>query len=120
MWSVEILEFCKILPLQNLYFDLCFKLSGGLGGLGLELIDWLILRGARNLIISSRRGITTGYQRWKIQKWKTRGAKIIICTDDITVKQGVRNLLEKANTLGPIVAIFNLAMVNYDIQISIS
>lgn len=95
-----------------LFWILIFKLSGGLGGLGLELIDWLILRGARNLVISSRKGITTRYQSWKIQKWKSRGAQIIIYTDDITKAQGVRNLLEKANALGPVVAIFNLAMVN--------
>ena len=33
-----------------------YLITGGLGGFGLELADWLISRGARNLILSSRRG----------------------------------------------------------------
>lgn len=44
-----------------------FIIVGGLGGFGLELADWLVLRGARILVLSSRRGITTGYQAYRIR-----------------------------------------------------
>lgn len=51
------------------YFDPTnvYLLVGGLGGFGLELADWLILRGARILVLSSRNGISTGYQEYKIR-----------------------------------------------------
>jgi fatty acid synthase len=39
-----------------------YVIVGGLGGFGLELADWLILRGARKLVLSSRSGVRTGYQ----------------------------------------------------------
>jgi fatty acid synthase, animal type len=42
-------------------------LVGGLGGFGLELADWLILRGCRKLVMSSRQGISNGYQASRIQ-----------------------------------------------------
>ena len=33
-----------------------FIIVGGLGGFGLELVDWLVIRGAKKLIIVSRQG----------------------------------------------------------------
>lgn len=44
-----------------------YVIAGGLGGFGLELADWFILRGARKIVLSSRRGITTGYQAYRIK-----------------------------------------------------
>lgn len=39
-----------------------YIIAGGLGGFGLELAQWLILRGAQNLVLTSRSGIRTGEQ----------------------------------------------------------
>lgn len=44
-----------------------YIVAGGLGGFGLELADWLVLRGAKYLVLTSRRGITTGYQSLRIK-----------------------------------------------------
>lgn len=44
-----------------------FVVVGGLGGFGLELADLLVLRGCKNLILSSSRGITNSYQEYRIQ-----------------------------------------------------
>lgn len=41
-----------------------YVITGGLGGLGLELAQWLVLRGARKLVLTSRSGIRTGEQAW--------------------------------------------------------
>lgn len=45
----------------------CYIITGGLGGFGLELAQWLVDRGARSLILTSRSGVRTGYQKRKIQ-----------------------------------------------------
>lgn len=42
-----------------------YILVGCLGGFGLELADWMVLRGARKLIMSSRRGVTNSYQAFR-------------------------------------------------------
>lgn len=43
-----------------------YVICGGLGGFGMELADWLVLRGAKNLVLSSRKGVVNGYQRYRI------------------------------------------------------
>ena len=44
-----------------------YVIPGGLGGFGLELADWLVLRGCRNLVLSSSRGISKQYQAYRIK-----------------------------------------------------
>lgn len=44
-----------------------YIITGGLGGFGLELADWLILRGARKLVLTSRTGVKNGYQALRIK-----------------------------------------------------
>ncbi|XP_065221985.1 fatty acid synthase-like isoform X2 [Planococcus citri] len=87
---------------------------GGLGGLGMELADWLILRGVRNLVLGSRTGIQHGYQSYRIKLWRSYGVKVIISTEDITNETGVKNLLNCANSLAPVAGIYNLAVILQD------
>lgn len=44
-----------------------FIIVGGLGGFGLELAEWLVLRGCKKLILSSSRGITNQNQYLRIE-----------------------------------------------------
>ncbi|XP_050524285.1 fatty acid synthase [Daktulosphaira vitifoliae] len=87
---------------------------GGLGGFGLELADWMVLRGARNVVLTSRTGIRNGYQAMRKRMWESYGVKVVISTADITTKEGVEQLLLQANEMGPVSAIFNLAVVLRD------
>ena len=86
-------------------------LAGGLGGFGLELADWLVLRGARKLVLTSRHGLKTGYQSLRVRTWRWYGTTVVISVTDITTRTGVASLLSDANKLGPIDAIFHLAVV---------
>ena len=85
---------------------------GGLGGFGLELANWLIFRGAKKVILTSRRGITTGYQALCVRRWQESGVKILISTADCSTVQGTERLLMEANSLAPVGGIFNLAAVS--------
>lgn len=57
----------KVLP--RVYCDpkLSYIIPGGLGGFGLELADWLVVRGAKKLVFSSSRGISKAYQTYRIK-----------------------------------------------------
>ncbi|XP_011883711.1 PREDICTED: fatty acid synthase-like, partial [Vollenhovia emeryi] len=57
-----------------------YVILGGLGGFGLELTNWLILRGARNVVLISRTGMKNGYQRMKVCLWKSYGVNVSIVT----------------------------------------
>ncbi|XP_049277914.1 fatty acid synthase-like [Anopheles funestus] len=87
-----------------------FVIAGGLGGFGLELADWLIIRGCRKLLLSSSRGITKPYQQYRINTWHTYGVQVLVSTEDISTESGCRRLLQQAIQMGPIAGIFNLAV----------
>lgn len=60
------------LPIQvvpKVYCDpeMVYIIAGGLGGFGIELADWLILRGARILTLNSRSGVRNSYQAYRIR-----------------------------------------------------
>lgn len=77
--------------------------------------DWLVLRGARNLIITSRTGIKNGYQRMRVELWQSYGTKVIIVANkDASKLEDCRSIIETAAKLAPVDAIFNLAVVLKD------
>lgn len=55
--------------LPRTYFDAerVYVVAGGLGGFGLELTDWLVMRGARRVLLSSSRGISSKYQVYRMR-----------------------------------------------------
>ncbi|TGZ44723.1 hypothetical protein DBV15_11980 [Temnothorax longispinosus] len=93
----------------------CYIILGGLGGFGLELADWLTLRGAKNLVLTSRTGITTGYQQSRVKLWRSYGVDVQIVTVDDNLKhEDCEFLLKFAEERAPVDAIFNLAVVLKD------
>lgn len=100
----------------QIYFKphLTYVIPGGLGGFGMELADWMALRGARKLVLSSSRGISKDYQSYRIAIWKTYGCEVLIHTADISTLEGCRSLLQDAAKMGPVGGIFNLAVALRD------
>lgn len=95
--------------------DRSYIILGGLGGFGLELADWLIFRGARNIVLISRTGIKNGYQRMKVRLWKSYGVNVMIIKDvDVADFKDCEYLLRTAEKEAPVDAIFNLGVVLRD------
>ncbi|XP_067208438.1 fatty acid synthase-like [Linepithema humile] len=92
-----------------------YIILGGLGGFGLELADWLVVRGAQNLVFISRVGVRNGYQQMKIDLWKSYGVKVLIISNvDVSDVKDCEYMLKSAEKLAPVDAIFNLAVVLND------
>ncbi|KAI5752769.1 hypothetical protein M8J77_020135 [Diaphorina citri] len=88
---------------------------GGLGGFGLELCDWMVQRNCRNLVLSSRSGIQTGYQQYLVNRWRLlTKVNVLVCTADVTKVSGAEELYKVASSLGPVDGVFNLAGVLRD------
>jgi len=95
--------------------DRSYIILGGLGGFGLELTDWLIFRGARNIVLISRTGIKNGYQRMKVRLWKSYGVNILIIKNiNVADLKDCEYLLRTAESEAPVDAIFNLGVVLKD------
>lgn len=91
-----------------------YVLAGGLGGFGLELAHWLVLRGAQKLVLTSRSGIRTGYQAKQVREWRRQGVQVLVSTSNANSLDGARALIAEAMQLGPVGGVFNLAMVLRD------
>ncbi|VTJ57756.1 Hypothetical predicted protein [Marmota monax] len=91
-----------------------YVIAGGLGGFGLELAQWLVTRGARKLVLTSRSGIRTGFQAKRVSEWRRQGIQVLVSSSDASSLEGARALVTEAVQLGPIGGVFNLAMVLRD------
>uniref|UniRef100_UPI0037E9BFCC fatty acid synthase n=1 Tax=Semicossyphus pulcher TaxID=241346 RepID=UPI0037E9BFCC len=91
-----------------------YIITGGLGGFGLELAQWLTERGARKLVLTSRSGIRNGYQAKRVREWQSQDVEVLVSTNDVSTLEGTERLIAEACSLGPVGGVFNLAMVLKD------
>lgn len=91
-----------------------YIITGGLGGFGLELAQWLTERGARKLVLTSRSGIRNGYQAKRVREWQNQSVEVLVSTNDVSTLDGAEKLIAEACRLGPLGGVFHLAMVLRD------
>lgn len=94
-----------IYAVPRIYFDprKSYVIIGGLGGVGLELTDWMIKKGATKIVLNSRRGITNGYQNMCLHKWtQIKNIQVAINTEDSSCSLKAQNLILAAEKLGPV------------------
>lgn len=91
-----------------------YIITGGLGGFGLELAKWMGANGARNLVLTSRSGIKTGYQELVVGRLRENSCNVLVSSTDDTNDDGAEKLVKEAQSLAPLAGIFNLAMVLKD------
>ena len=92
--------------------DKVYVITGGLGGFGLELATWLVERGAKQLCLTSRSGVKSGYQARKLRVLTSQGAKVEVSKLDASdVNQAETLVRTVAKNLG---GIFHLAGVLKD------
>ncbi|TEY78486.1 hypothetical protein BOTCAL_0048g00120 [Botryotinia calthae] len=91
---------------QSTYiFDPCFTylIAGGLGDLGMCVAEWMVQRGAKNLILLSRSGCHTEAARSMLSNMKEKGISVETPHCDITDRTILnKTLIECSNKLPPI------------------
>ena len=75
-------------------------ITGGLGGLGLSLAQWLVQHGAKHLVLMSRGAASLGAQE-KIRALETHGAQIVIARGDVAEEQDAARVLDEIKTTQP-------------------
>ena len=63
--------------------DGTYLVTGGLGGLGLTLAEWMVERGARNLVLVGRSGATSAAAKEALAAMQARGASIVVVKADV-------------------------------------
>ena len=88
-------------------------ITGGLGGFAMALAKWLAERGAKKLVLATRRGICDGEHVIFLQSLRDSHVdlEVQVTTDDLTSEETVKKL---ASGLCPITGVWHLAMVLND------
>jgi 3-oxoacyl-(acyl-carrier-protein) synthase/NADPH:quinone reductase-like Zn-dependent oxidoreductase/malonyl CoA-acyl carrier protein transacylase len=103
----------SIVPLNvtpRFYTSGIHMISGGMGGFGMELGEWLIGCGAEKVLLLGRSGIQNLHQHNKLSAY---GSKIEFVSVDITNETTVKNLFSMFDPAS-IVGIWHLAMILND------
>lgn len=71
-----------------------YLITGGLGGLGLAVADWMVAQGARNLVLVGRSGASESAQI-KLDELAELGATIKVAKGDISRHEDVSRILDE-------------------------
>jgi phthiocerol/phenolphthiocerol synthesis type-I polyketide synthase C len=92
--------------------DATYLLAGGLGGFGIETARFLVERGARSLVLTSRSGTVSDGAAAAIEEMKSAGATVRVSATDITSRGAVAGLLSDIDaTMPPLRGVLHTAMV---------
>jgi myxalamid-type polyketide synthase MxaB len=96
-----------------------YLVTGGTGGLGRHVAEWLIENGARHIVLMSRNG-AKGVSEGQRREFKNSAAKIHWVKSDVTSHDDVNRVLEMIdNTMPPLRGIFHAAgVLNNDLLIN--
>ncbi|XXH03794.1 hypothetical protein Hte_010200 [Hypoxylon texense] len=92
-----------------------YLIAGGLGGLGRAIILWMATKGARNLIIPSRSGVSSQAASDVIAKLREKGVNIATPVCDVSSASSLSAALAAcADDMPPVRGCINAAMVLQD------
>ncbi|MGH8479084.1 MAG: SDR family NAD(P)-dependent oxidoreductase [Gammaproteobacteria bacterium] len=92
--------------------DASYLVTGGLGGFGLRVAEWLVTQGARHLVLVGRRGAATPEARAAVKTLEQAGTSVSVVAADVAIEAEVRRMLaETAATMPPLRGVFHSAAV---------
>ncbi|WP_067895705.1 type I polyketide synthase [Nocardia vaccinii] len=97
-----------------------YLVTGGFGGFGMAIGRWLVMRGARRLLLAGRSGAATEEVRRQLEAWRTIGVDVLECKLDITDAEAVAAMVARAHTAGhPLRGVFHAAGAVADNRIAL-
>ena len=104
----------KAIPTTVFIPNKSYIIIGGLGGFGLEVIQWMVEKGAKKFVINSRNGMKNNFQKYCVTRFRKMNALIVINDYDLTLKSEAKKLIDLATSMGEVGGIFNVAMILND------
>jgi acyl transferase domain-containing protein/thioesterase domain-containing protein/acyl carrier protein len=89
-----------------------YLITGGLGGFGLAVAEWMLQNGARHFILVGRSGAATGEAQQALDALRKSGAKVVVAKADVANPRDVARVFRTvARRLPPLRGIVHAAMV---------
>lgn len=98
-------------PLKKLDGSGQFLVVGGIGGFGLAAANWLVSKGARQIALSSRRGVADRATQETIERLSALGVTVSLHACDVTDEQAVDAMLRRLRAIAPLRGLVHAAMV---------
>ena len=89
--------------------DGSYLVTGGLGGLGLSVAEWLARRGAGHIVLVGRSGATTDAQRKAVAAIEAQGASVVIAAADVAQRAALDAVLTALPQDRPLRGVFHAA-----------
>ena len=97
---------------MTLAADASYLVTGGLGGFGLKTAQWLVSKGARQLILLSRSGPASEEAQAAIATFEAQGVKVLAAACDITDYDALASVMARVQReLSPLRGIVHAATV---------
>lgn len=105
-------------PQLQLNPEASYLVTGGLGGFGLASARWMVERGARHMVLLSRRGAVTEEAQAGVAAMEALGARVLALAVDVTDAEALAAVLERIRREGPpLRGVLHAAMVLDDAPI---
>jgi acyl transferase domain-containing protein/NADPH:quinone reductase-like Zn-dependent oxidoreductase/SAM-dependent methyltransferase/acyl carrier protein len=89
-----------------------YLITGGLGGFGLAVADWLVQNGARHLVLIGRSGASSSAAQAGVQSLKAKGADVIVHCADVTALVQMQKVFNTVReSMPPLRGVVHAAMV---------
>lgn len=80
-------------PSQTIRPDGTYLITGGLGGLGLAIAQWMVDQGVKHLVLMGRRGVSSTVEPM-LQEMGAQGVQIVTAQADVADTQQIKQILE--------------------------
>ncbi|MGW4092492.1 type I polyketide synthase [Nocardia sp. NPDC004750] len=98
------------LPDLEIHSAATYLVTGGFGGFGMAIGRWLVLRGARRLVLLGRGGASTEEARRQLEAWRTVGVEVIEERADVTDPEAVAAIVARSHSAEhPLRGVFHAA-----------
>ena len=95
--SFEDLAGVSVVPLQQKHSlfkaDASYLITGGLGGFGLEVANWMAREGVRHLVLAGRSGAKSEQAQETVRALREQGVSVRVMLADISKEDDVKSLL---------------------------
>jgi acyl transferase domain-containing protein/NADPH-dependent curcumin reductase CurA/acyl carrier protein len=107
-----------LIPPRDLRTDGTVLITGGLGALGFQVARWLVDRGVKHLVLTSRRGLSTPGAREAVAGLEALGAIVATPVVDVTDREALAAMLAQIPAEHPLRGIVHAAGVLDDGMLS--
>ncbi|MBX9255496.1 SDR family NAD(P)-dependent oxidoreductase [Desmonostoc muscorum CCALA 125] len=92
--------------------DGTYLITGGLGGFGLAVAQWLVKGGARHLVLMGRSGADSSAAKEAVTTLESAGVRVLVAKADVSREEEVKSVLANmSQSMPPLRGIIHAAMV---------